>query len=253
LPKKVDTRPTHQQIAAELRALVMSGDLAPGVKLPTTQQLMAQFGVTNQTVQRSLAVLKDEGFLVGRAGSGVYVREKSQQTIEPASYLPPADEGQAYRWTTEATKRGQCGETKLLDVSEVQPPGEVARALGLTTASAVVMRYRLMLLDDEPVELVRSYYPAEIARDTALAVRRRIRGGSPTLLAEMGLPPREFVDRVSVRLPTSEEFVALELPDDVPVLRTFRVVITEGRRPIEVSVMVKAGHLYELEYRLPIH
>jgi GntR family transcriptional regulator len=32
------------------------------------------------------------------------------------------------------------------------------------------------------------------------------------------------------------------------VLRTLRVVYSVGERPIEASVLVKAGHLYELRY-----
>ncbi|MGI8648141.1 MAG: GntR family transcriptional regulator [Mycobacteriales bacterium] len=75
---KSDPRPRHQQIAAEIRAAIMSGDLPPGTKLPPTQQLVTEYGVTNQTVQRTLSVLKGEGFLVGRTGVGVYVRERAR-------------------------------------------------------------------------------------------------------------------------------------------------------------------------------
>lgn len=34
----------------------------------------------------------------------------------------------------------------------------------------------------------------------------------------------------------------------MPVLRTLRVVHSDDDRPVEVTVMVKAGHLYELQY-----
>ncbi|GII79126.1 hypothetical protein Sru01_41080 [Sphaerisporangium rufum] len=71
MAKKPDGRPRHQQIAAEIRALIMSGDLPPGTRLPTTQQLMARYSVTSQTVQRTLNVLKDEGFIAGRATGAV--------------------------------------------------------------------------------------------------------------------------------------------------------------------------------------
>ncbi|MEU9891009.1 hypothetical protein [Sphaerisporangium sp. NPDC051011] len=37
---KTDGRPRHQQIAAEIRTLIMAGDLAPRTRLPSTQQLM---------------------------------------------------------------------------------------------------------------------------------------------------------------------------------------------------------------------
>lgn len=64
----------------------------------------------------------------------------------------------------------------------------------------------------------------------------------------MGYPPRITVDRVSARVPTQEQYEALQLPSDLPVLRTLRVVYSDDDKPIEVTVMAKAGHLYELQY-----
>lgn len=88
----------------------------------------------------------------------------------------------------------------------------------------------------------------DIARGTALADHRRVRGGTPTLLAALGLPPCRSVDRVSARVATREQYAALRLPGDLPVLRTLRTVYDAVDRPVEVTVMVKAGHLYELQY-----
>ncbi|MEU6647663.1 UTRA domain-containing protein [Saccharomonospora sp. NPDC046836] len=67
-------------------------------------------------------------------------------------------------------------------------------------------------------------------------------------LAELGVPPRRCVDRVSARVPTQEEHRLLRLPTGLPVLRTLRVAFSADGRPVEATVMVKAGHLYELEY-----
>ncbi|MFI6507637.1 hypothetical protein ACIBCT_08540 [Streptosporangium sp. NPDC050855] len=50
-------------------------------------------------------------------------------------------------------------------------------------------------------------------------------------------------------MPTTEEAELLELPLDVTVLRRFRVVHSDGERPVEVSVLAKGAHAYELRYR----
>ncbi len=78
--------------------------------------------------------------------------------------------------------------------------------------------------------------------------RRRIKGGAPALLAELGHPARRSVDRVSARIPTQEQYQALHLTSSTPVLRTLRVVHGDGGGPVEVTVMVKAGHLHEVRY-----
>lgn len=250
MAKHVDKRPIAERIANNIRALIMSGEWEPGKKLPTTAELMAMYETSNVTVQRALAILKAEEMLEGKSGSGVFVRSRAPQTITPASYVAPSEGGAPYRWTAEAENRGQRGSNKVLSVGEVQPPRRVREALGLDESGTAMLRVRLGLLDDEPAEVTHSYYPIELARGTRLADRRKIPGGSPTLLADMGYLPRKQVDEVATRMATTEEYELLEIPGDVPVIEVFRVVYSDGLRPIEVTAMVKPGHLYKMGYDL---
>lgn len=243
-----DRRSLHERIAADLRDDIMSGNLAPGSALPSTAQLKARFNASNATVQKALQLLKDERLVVGRAGASVTVRAHRQRTMRPASSMAPAEAGEPFRWLTEAGKPGSEARSTLLGVSEVRPPADVAAVLGIADDETVFLRHQVLSIDGEPVELVKSYYPSALARGTAIAEKRKIRGGTPALLAELGFPPRLSVDRVSARVPTQEQYQALRLPSDLPVLRTLRVVYSDDDRPIEATVMVKAGHLYELQY-----
>ncbi|GAA1292095.1 hypothetical protein GCM10009647_001840 [Streptomyces sanglieri] len=226
----------------------MVGDLAPGASLPSTVHLKERFDASNATVQKALQLLKDEQLVIGRAGASVTVREHRQRTVRPASYMAPAGSGEPYRWLTEAARNGSRAHSTLLEVAEAVPPADVAEALRLPKSGTAVLRRQLLTMDDEPVELVASYYPLDIAHGTAMTEPRKIPGGTPTLLAELGYPPRLSVDRVSARVPTQEQYQALRLPGGLPVLRTLRVVHSDDERPIEATVMVKAGHLYELQY-----
>lgn len=88
-----------------------------------------------------------------------------------------------------------------------------------------------------------------IAAGSPLAGRAKILGGAPQVLAELGYPQLEFVDRLSARSPTTEELEGLDLPDDVPVIRQLRVIYSGNQNPVEVSIQIKGAHLYELEYR----
>ncbi|MEU3665777.1 GntR family transcriptional regulator [Streptomyces virginiae] len=248
-----DKRGVADRIAANIRELVMSGEWEPGKKLPRTEDLMAEHGASNVTIQRALTVLKEEGLLEGKKGSGVFVRGRAPLTISPASFMAPAEDGRPYRWVTEAAKRSQRGSNRILRVEEIVPPRRVREVLGLPADGVAVLRSRVGLLDDEPAELVDSYYPADIARGTRLADRRKIPGGSPTLLAELGFRAVEQEDEVSARPATTREYVHLELPGDVPVLEIFRVVYSNDRRPIEVTVLTKPSHLFKMGYHLPVH
>lgn len=230
-----DDRPPSHKVAADLRAQIMAGRLAPDEKLPSTAQLAERYSVVTTTVQNAVKILKDEGFVKSKAGAGVYVRDRRPFVVAAAAYFEPASRGVTYR---------------LLDVvPELEPPTDVVKVLGEKRAA---LRYRMTLRDNEPLELSWSYYPLSIAAGTALTGRGKIRGGAPAVLTEAGYPEREFVDQVSSRLPTMEEAELLELPPGLTVLRQLRVVYSDNSRPVEVSVLVKGGHLYELMYRQAI-
>lgn len=248
-----DERPRHQQIAAAIRASILDGTYPPGSKLPTTAEYQEQFRgpekvAPNQTIQNALTLLELEGLIYRRKGSGVFVETNVGRTVVPASYLRPAEPNAPYPWVSEAATRGQVGSSRLLAVGTVEPPSFIAAVFAPETIA--VLRAQILLLDDDPAELVRSYYPTSIAAGTALEEDRRIPGGSPRLLADLGFPPRQVVDQISARPPTTEELVHLRLPQDVPVIRTFRVVLSHGGRPIEATEMLKAAHRYELEYTI---
>lgn len=229
MPKATDGRPRHQQIAAELRAQIMDGDLTG--QLPFIKDLMEMYQVGSPTIQRALQVLKDEALLSGRRGEGVFVLPHKPLVIDAAAYLSP-EQGYTY---------------KILQVGEVAAPARVAKEFGIEPGEPVVLRKRVMYFHDDPVELSWSYYPAEVARGTRLADPRKIPGGAPALLESLGYPELPGIgDYFSSRLPTTEEIEHLDLPDDATVLRQFRVIRTHGQRPIEVSILIKGGHMREL-------
>ncbi len=246
-----DPRAIHQRIAADLRDEILSGDIVEGSRLPSTAQLIARFGSSNASIQKAVQLLKDEGLVTSRAGASVQVREQRRHVMTPANYSAPAAPGETYRWIAEAANKGHAASSTLLAVREVPAPREVADAFGLPEGGHATQRVQLLELDGEPAELVESYYPVDLAQGTALAEFRKIKGGTPTLLAQLGHPPAPggTHDRISACIPTQAQYKALRLPSElIPILRTFRTVRSVQGRIIEATIMAKAGHLYELSY-----
>ena len=64
-----DPRRPYVQIAASIRAAILSGELEPGAQLPSIGELAEQFGVANGTVGSAIRSLRDEGFVTSRAGA----------------------------------------------------------------------------------------------------------------------------------------------------------------------------------------
>lgn len=68
-------RKAYEQVADQLRDLIMSGELAPGERLPNEALLAREFGVSRATVREALRVLAAQNLLrtAKGAGGGSYV------------------------------------------------------------------------------------------------------------------------------------------------------------------------------------
>jgi DNA-binding FadR family transcriptional regulator len=80
--QSIETRRLYQQIAQQLRQLILAGEFAPGSRLPAERELASQLGVSRPSVREALIALEVEGWVEVRTGSGVYVLERSAHTGE---------------------------------------------------------------------------------------------------------------------------------------------------------------------------
>lgn len=92
-----DPRPPYQQVANALRAAILTRKFAPGEKLPSQGELSTRYGVARMTVQQSLRILRDEGLIVSRQGSGVFVRERTERPIGLRPHVEAAFEQREVR------------------------------------------------------------------------------------------------------------------------------------------------------------
>jgi putative hydrolases of HD superfamily len=84
-----DPRPPSVQVAASIRADILSGDLSAGTRLPSQDELAQTLGVARMTVQSAMRTLQNEGFVTIRAGSGVYVTERTFHSVTDGHPLEP--------------------------------------------------------------------------------------------------------------------------------------------------------------------
>jgi DNA-binding GntR family transcriptional regulator len=179
---------------------------------------------------------------------------------ETASYLTPGN-GDAWRRTAEAA--GGRGTQKLRSASRVTPPDWVATAFGLPAnengtkdgngTATVIARYRTMYFDDRPVELTDSFYPLEVAADTALEHPARIPGGAISLLAELGYIAHHADESVELDAhPTHGEAELLAVETTTRVVRIRRVVKTATGIPFETMEIVMLPASRTLHHRVII-
>lgn len=71
--------PIYEQIAGEIRALLVAGDLGAGARLPTVRQLAMDLTVHHNTVANAYRILAEEGWLELRRGRGARVVSRSKE------------------------------------------------------------------------------------------------------------------------------------------------------------------------------
>ena len=62
-----------EQIRSAIEAQILSGDLAPGARLPTELELVEQFGCSRMTVNKALSALAAAGLIERRKRAGSFV------------------------------------------------------------------------------------------------------------------------------------------------------------------------------------
>jgi GntR family transcriptional regulator len=90
----------HDQVAAEIRHAIATGEASPGERLPPARDLAAVLGVNTNTVLRALRLLREEGLLEFRRGRGVTVAgeaEAKSAVVTRARELVAFARGLGYR------------------------------------------------------------------------------------------------------------------------------------------------------------
>ncbi|MBT2468785.1 UTRA domain-containing protein [Streptomyces sp. ISL-66] len=167
-------------------------------------------------------------------------------------YLALRAAGASDAWTAEAEARGRRGGQRILHAGEQPASPAVAEMLGIATGETVVVRRRIIELDDVPCELTDTYYPAPIAAGTRLAATGKIRGGAVTLLAELGHVGVTAVENVTARMPLTDECDQLRTGPGEPVLQISRVTLDADDRPIQADLMVMPADRQQLRYEIKI-
>jgi hypothetical protein len=180
------------------------------------------------------------------------VASDNQWVSSSTSYLKPRQPGTGDAWAGETARHAVKGRQELIQAGAVIPPADVAAALRLEVGESAIARRRVMYVDDAPVELADTYYPARIAGGTPLADARKIRGGAITLLAEMGHAAARVVEDISARMASDSERVQLKLSGPEPVIVINRLTLDDADRPIQADVMVAPATLRRLRYELKV-
>lgn len=139
-----------QRIRTQIEDLIRSGAWAPGRKVPSETELMAQFGCSRMTVNKAMSALADEGLIVRRRRAGSFVaRPRVHSTVLdiPDIQAQILARGETYRFDLLDRKRRKA---KAGDVEEkaLAAGGDLLALRGLHVAGG-----RPFALEDRLISL----------------------------------------------------------------------------------------------------
>jgi DNA-binding transcriptional MocR family regulator len=115
--------PLYIQLRDQLRALVNTGELRLGDRLPASRELAVQLGVHRTTVANAYAELESEGLISGHVGRGTFICGESEaHKILPV--LHASSLSGALRW--ESLFADERGEEALSRLTQATPRGAIS-------------------------------------------------------------------------------------------------------------------------------
>jgi len=124
------------RLADQLARRIESGELAPGQRLPTEQQLSVQFGVSRTVVREAVSRLKSTGLLVSRQGAGVFVAPRGQ--ARALAFDPSVLQSLEAVIQVVEVRRGLEGEVAALAAERITPAKARAIRLALERLETAV-------------------------------------------------------------------------------------------------------------------
>lgn len=215
--------PIWKSIATTLSNDIAKGHYGPGDKLPTEAALAARFGVNRHTVRHALSDLSERGIVRARRGSGVFVQSP-----------PPMDYplGKRVRFHQNIRASGRLPQKHVLRLELRPADRDEAKALQISPGDEVVVYEGVSLMDDMPVALFLSTFPAQrlpdlattLAQNPSVTAALKAAGVSDYIRAET---------RVTAEAATATRALHLKLREGAPLLRSVSLNVTPDGHPVE--------------------
>ena len=198
----------HQRIRDDIEARIMSGEWAPGYRIPFEHELMAEYGCSRMTVNKVLSTLAANGLITRRRRAGSVVAEPSNQqaVLQIQDFaLEAARAGIEYRFkilhraiepidAAAAQRTGQPAGMKMLCISTLHVMDDVPQAFEqrLINLATVPEAKDEPFKDDPPGTWLLRRVPwtdAEhilraVNADSAMAKRLQVQTGAACLVLE---------------------------------------------------------------------
>ena len=231
--------PLSHQLKTILLEQLRQGRWKSGDKLPTEDELGAQFRVSKATVRQALRDLSQAGLVHREQGRGTFVADTKIQ------FGPRL----LNSFTQEMRDLGRQAGSRVLEQKVVPASDDVAHKLQVQPEAPLFLLRRLRLAGGEPMGLQTVHIPVHFAPgiedlsfDTASLYE--------TLEKRYGLQPDHASQKHFAVAVDGSEASLLNVPAGSPALGGERLTFLRGGQPLELTYSIMRGDRFQIQLKL---
>jgi len=230
--------PLYQQIGDALRVRIEKGELVPGDRIPSENELTDQYHVSRNTVRLAISSLTLDGLVYRVKGRGTFVAAErmSYGLMHMSSF------------SEEMRLRGLVPGSQVLSFVRELPSKRMSQILKLKQDQMLYRVERLRLADGEPMALNLSFIPEFLCPDLD---HEDLSSGSLYALLENQYGYRLGYAEYVIKTTSADERQAKwlgVLMDDILLVREGTTYLEDGT-PIEHTILYNRGDRYEFTFR----
>jgi len=224
--------PRYQQLKDSIIARISEGELRPGDRVPSENELVTAMQVSRMTANRALRELTEEGLVERIAGRGTFVAEpRVRSHVREIQNI-----------AEEIAARGHVHSARVVELAETRAAGEIARALDVGAGTRVAHVMVLHADDGLPIQVEDRYVSSAFAPDV---LAQDFAALTPAAYLTSVAPLQEAEQLVRAQMPVRRVRELLTMSDGEPELLVIRRTWADGR-PVSFARLHHPGSRYEL-------
>ncbi|MDG4757701.1 GntR family transcriptional regulator [Micromonospora sp. WMMD710] len=235
-------------IASKIRERIEAGEWAPGARLPTLNDLAAEYDANRDTIGRAIALLETEGYVWAVQGRGIAVRYGTMRPRRPRGDLVKRNEqATGYSFPSASSQEVWVRHGEAVSAPARLDDPRVAKLLGVDPGTEVLRRFRVTgPASEAPFQINVSWIHPRVAAIVADLDAEPAAGEWLHHIENAGHWPISWMEIHRARMPNKDEAALLEIPTNLPVLEIVRVGTSGAdNKPVEVTEYVVASDRVE--------
>jgi GntR family transcriptional regulator len=225
--------PLYHQIASVLRDRIADNVYAGGAIFPSEDELQVEFGVSRGTIRQAVNAIRQAGLVERQQGVGTFVTRSARTTL-----------GQRFRGSlADLMTETRRARVKTVELDRgVDVPSRIAERLGIDGTTATRLT-RTRTMDGRVFAYTVNYLPEHFG---SLLDEQELKTKSLMwLLEEKGVALVGAEQSIRAQPANVEVSQRLGVSVGEPLLFVERLVLTSGRKPVELVQTWYRGDVYE--------